>query len=346
MNILYHNARIAEMTVHFVGNPSKEEKTILNQSLIDLPDQQIESALLSMFFGMCDRPEQWQFDDRYQGHELHEMSKTILHESGMFMQTSQDIAEFLTRQSNHPMIKSGELIVARITDVLVDDELIDALAIFKLETQKHLMQVDRQGSNARVQLLYGFDPKQIDKACLILDHSAEDGYRVFALDRTAKHGDAKFWMDDFLRVKRLVDDYYQTEGVIEATRYFVHNHLKPTYEMDKTDEAHIMSRSQNYLQSTDRFDRDQYAVNVFESDELADQFKTYQSDYMDDMGYEESEGFSIRPEAVKKQNKYFRSVIKLDRNFHVYVHGDRSMIRRGVDDTGRKYYMLFFEEES
>jgi hypothetical protein len=30
----------------------------------------------------------------------------------------------------------------------------------------------------------------------------------------------------------------------------------------------------------------------------------------------------------------------------VYVHGDRDMIERGVDEEGRNYYKLFFEEET
>jgi len=38
--------------------------------------------------------------------------------------------------------------------------------------------------------------------------------------------------------------------------------------------------------------------------------------------------------------------LKLDGNFHVYIHGNKDMIERGVDDDGRKYYKLYYEEES
>jgi hypothetical protein len=42
-----------------------------------------------------------------------------------------------------------------------------------------------------------------------------------------------------------------------------------------------------------------------------------------------------------------RSVIKLDKNFHIYVHGGEKMIQKGYDpETGMQYYQIFFNEES
>ena len=346
MKILYNSAKISELTIHHVGNPSTEDQTVLSDHMVYIENQEIEKALLNHFFEITKTLELWKFDDRFSDHPLHEDVDKMFNEDSNFMECSGDIANFLTKQSNHPQIKSGELIVAKISDVLLDDELVEVVCLFKMETQKRMFRIDRESGKAELSLLYGFDPKQIDKACLIFKVEEQDGYRICVRDKSSSTGDAKFWMGDFLRIKRHADDYYQTEGVIEATRYFVHNHLKPTYDMDKTDEAHIMARSKNYLQSKDKYDTESYASDVFEADEIAGQFRTYQSEYNLDSGNEVSEEFAIHPAAVKKQNRFFKSVLKLDKNFHVYVHGDRSRIRKGVDDTGRKYYMLFFDEES
>ena len=35
---------------------------------------------------------------------------------------------------------------------------------------------------------------------------------------------------------------------------------------------------------------------------------------------------------------------KLDKNFHIYIHGDRQKLAQGEDENG-KYYMLYFEKE-
>jgi hypothetical protein len=44
----------------------------------------------------------------------------------------------------------------------------------------------------------------------------------------------------------------------------------------------------------------------------------------------------IIPEsAVKKQARSIKSIIKLDKNFHIYVHGHRELIEQGVDEAGR-----------
>ena len=42
-----------------------------------------------------------------------------------------------------------------------------------------------------------------------------------------------------------------------------------------------------------------------------------------------------------------KSVIKLDKNFHIYVHGESNMSEKGYDQARQlNYYKLFFREES
>jgi hypothetical protein len=58
------------------------------------------------------------------------------------------------------------------------------------------------------------------------------------------------------------------------------------------------------------------------------------------------ESFEISTPAVKRQARVFKSVIKLDRNFHIYVHGDRELIERGYDEAmGKHFYKIYFDQE-
>ena len=51
-------------------------------------------------------------------------------------------------------------------------------------------------------------------------------------------------------------------------------------------------------------------------------------------------------QAVKKQARVFKSVIKLDKNFHIYVHGNRELIEKGYDGAmGKHYYKIYFDVE-
>ena len=50
--------------------------------------------------------------------------------------------------------------------------------------------------------------------------------------------------------------------------------------------------------------------------------------------------------AVKKQARSIKSIIKLDKNLPIYVHGSRELIEQGVDEEGRKFYKIYYKEES
>ena len=57
--------------------------------------------------------------------------------------------------------------------------------------------------------------------------------------------------------------------------------------------------------------------------------------------------FEISPQAVRYSKRFIKSVIKLDKNFHIYVHGSRDRINKGFDpEKGLNYYQVYFDEET
>ena len=44
-----------------------------------------------------------------------------------------------------------------------------------------------------------------------------------------------------------------------------------------------------------------------------------------------ADNFEISAQAVKRQARIFKSVLKLDKNFHIYIHGNRELIEKGFD---------------
>ena len=56
--------------------------------------------------------------------------------------------------------------------------------------------------------------------------------------------------------------------------------------------------------------------------------------------------FKFSENAVKKGKKIFRRVIKLDKNFHVYIHSRHDFVEKGYDEEkGMKYYKLYYLNE-
>ena len=80
-------------------------------------------------------------------------------------------------------------------------------------------------------------------------------------------------------------------------------------------------------------------------DEVINSFNAFKTQYEHERDYVLSDDFAINDAAVKKNARLLKSIIKLDKNFHIYVHGDRKKLQQGQDENG-KYYMLYFEEEN
>jgi hypothetical protein len=89
----------------------------------------------------------------------------------------------------------------------------------------------------------------------------------------------------------------------------------------------------------------EFVDEVMSEQEIIDSFNRYKSDYQQEYDLDIADNFSISKNAFKKQARTFRSIIKLDKNFHIYIHGNRDLIERGKDDKGR-FYKIYYDEES
>ena len=76
-------------------------------------------------------------------------------------------------------------------------------------------------------------------------------------------------------------------------------------------------------------------------------FENYKEKYVEENAINTYGEFDISPMAVKSAKGAFKSVLKLDKNFHIYIHGNHDMIERGYDEgTQMNYYKVFFTKES
>ena len=108
----------------------------------------------------------------------------------------------------------------------------------------------------------------------------------------------------------------------------------------------MLNRSIDYFKTRDHFDMEEFTGEVIHHPEVVDSFMEYKKNFETARNFEIEDNFDIHLSAVKKQQKSFKSVLKLDKNFHIYIHGRRDLIERGIDEeTGKKYYKIYFEEE-
>ncbi len=117
------------------------------------------------------------------------------------------------------------------------------------------------------------------------------------------------------------------------------------FDISKADKIDLLNRSIRYFKENEEFDLDEFSNIVIDNPRGAALFKTYKQEYELVMDAPIEESVSISNSAVKKQARVVKSVLKLDKNFHIYIHGNRELIEQGQDPDGRKYYKIYFKEE-
>ena len=107
-----------------------------------------------------------------------------------------------------------------------------------------------------------------------------------------------------------------------------------------------MNRSLSFFKENESFSLEEFTDQVITQPELIESFTSYRERFEDENQIELPDQFEISDQAVKKQARGLKTVIKLDKNFHIYIHGDRHLITKGYDEiTQKHYYQLFFDEE-
>jgi hypothetical protein len=146
-------------------------------------------------------------------------------------------------------------------------------------------------------------------------------------------------------IRPLKNEFYQTKNTMNLCKDFA---LKGLHEMAKVDQVDLLNKTLDYFSEKQSFDQSEFEEKVLASTEIKAAFNSYKDSFEGKHQIEAmSEQFEISKPAFKAAKKYIKSVIKLDRNFHVYVHGQRQEIERGYDEVrGKNYYKLYFDQES
>ena len=110
------------------------------------------------------------------------------------------------------------------------------------------------------------------------------------------------------------------------------------------DQAELLNETMKYFQEQESFSMDDFSEKVIRQPEVVESFTRFRQEYEQDRDIRIEDEFGISDSAVKKQARSYKSVIKLDRNFHIYVHGNRSLLEQGEDEKG-KFYKVYYEEE-
>lgn len=339
------STQVGDISIHFVGNQMEDERILLTESKLNLDDD-IKSHLVSYFLTNFKSEMRFQcyHEDDLQLHIVYQCISNIFLNPSCLHEQSILLAKHLYSKSNHPKIKGGELYVVYFPECLIDGETTNGIGIFKSENKETFLKLINQEKTIEITSEKGLNLSKLDKGCVFFNTDDDNGYKVIVVDNTNKGEEAKYWIDEFLGVRQAQEKYFKTEATLTVYKDFVQHQLPEEYELNKADQADFLNRSMNYFKENETFETEEFVNEVLQHPAYIESFQKYKEKYEEDNEIQLDDEFEISDAAVKKSAKFFKSIIKLDKNFHIYIHGNKDKIENGEDEGG-KYYKLYYEVE-
>lgn len=343
-------AELQSVSLHFIGNKTKDEDLVLTDNEVNISDLSLVEILTTYFTTSFYNKEdfyEFKHTSDLNLNEIYSYVSEIFEKRIDFHTSTEKIAKYLYEKTLHPKIKSGELYIAYFKNCVIKGDVVDAVGIFKSENKETFLKVNQHSGEYIIDYeVSGININKLDKGCIVFNLNKESGYKVCIIDNANKTIEAQYWKDDFLNIVPCSDGFHHTKNYMNLCKGFVSQKNSGDIEFDKTEKIEILNKSLNFFKNNSQFDIDNFTSQVFQSEEMQSSFIEYRNELISNKNIQVSDEFDISLSAVRKQSRSFKSVLKLDKNFHIYIHGDKKLMEKGIDErTGRKFYKIYYDHE-
>lgn len=340
------SAILEHIVLQKVGNKLLDEGIHYSKTYLNTNDE-IKTLLLHYFITPFKSQEYYNFyhNTNLKYNEVFGFVSEIFNSPDSLYENSVNLAQHLYEQSTHPKVKGGEFYTVYFKDCIFNGEIVDAVGLFKSENKDTFLKIFPYGEGFGIESQQGININKLDKGCLIFNTEQENGYIVAVVDKTNKGTEAQYWLDDFLHIRPCKDEYHKTQNLLSLCKNFVKNELPMHFEISKADQADLLNKSVKFLKENDNFNMKDFANKVIGQPDIIESFNQYKSSFQENYDIEIGDNFTISDSAIKKQARSLKSIIKLDDNFDILIHGSRNLIEQGIDEKG-KFYKVYYHEES
>lgn len=343
-------AILTQVSVHQIGNQSKDEGAFLSDQPI-IMDESLQVALIDYCHRtFCRATDIYQFSHKVsmEYHVMAGLSKSMFSNSADFHERSKDMVKHLYDQSTHPHIKSGDVMVIRLENVLMVDQLVDAIVVVKAENKDGFLKLSRIGNSIQVDSFEGIQLKRMDKGAIILDMESDEGYRAMTVDNN--NYDATYWIEDFLGIDYVHDNNFDTKSYVEMCKSFASDVIKET--IDKKSQVDFVQQTFQYIDQVETLEIAEFKETMFGDQAMTEAFDDYRAKFEADRGVKISENFEVSQAVMKKQKQKLRNFIKLDTNIKIQLgFSNASSVERFVEkgfdeEKNMYYYKCYFNTET
>ena len=344
------NTHIESLSIHRVGNKSRNEAIFLSENQYGLNDEIVpilKEYFLKSFREKEENYFQFAHEVDLEYNDMFKLATEIFTNPGSVHEVSKKITQHLFEQSNHPHIKNGEVYVTYLTNVSIDNNVVDAIGVFKSELRTDFLQFEEKESNLEMVLQEGINLNKLDKGCLIFNHKKEEGYKILTID--SNRYDARYWLEHFLSVDAFQDENFMTKKYLKFCQEFAKEVVFPAE--DKKQEVMFMNRAVNHFAKNDNFEETAFLNDVMENPDLIPEFKSYKADRGEKYSIDDVTSFPIANAAVSDVRKTIKNVINLDTYIQIKLdfinpESAEKFVEKGWDEEKQMYYYLvYFNKE-
>ncbi len=345
----FNTALASSIVLAKVGNPQREEELQTSKELFRVGEEDqvpLTTLLLKPFKNLV--AHRFTHHSSLEKNEMNTCAKAIFASDLQLLPRGIDIAKRLYTKSNHPNIKAGDLCIALIEDIEIEDERVQGLCILKSETVVPFLSISAEDGDLRLSTEHGINPEKIDKGCLILNHWAQKGYYVLTFDRTG--ADTKFWVREFLGVQAVPDSEFLTTAYADMAVQF----LKQEMPVEESSAEEICTATRDaiaYFDEREKFNLEEFETEVLKTPEAVAKFAEHRTRREEEGGVPLEKAFDIAQKQLAKVKRKIGAVLKLDSGVEIHLKSDFASEQDGVlergfdDDKGMKFIKVFYHND-
>lgn len=346
-----NRAAITKFIIHKVGNKFNGANNIFSENLVTFDQESYEMMMPFLLkpFGSVAQSYRFNHHSTIELNEINNYSAQIFENPEEFIELSKHIVNHLFEQSNSAQIKTGDVIIALFEDIEYKDIITQAIGIFKIENKIDFFQTYMENDSLDVFIQKGISTKKLDKGCLIINFSDDEGRSVLSVD--TNNYDAQYWVQHFLNIKYADDNNQHTQNYLEMCKDFSEEVIKEDFGIQE--KSKFLAKTVDFFKENETVNINDFKTELFEENEgQKEKFDSYKKQFETDNNVLIRNQFGVSEVVLKKQKQKIKSEIKLDTNIQIKLDIDApdaasEYLEKGYDDERKmSYYKVYFNEEN
>ncbi|MDF1811400.1 MAG: nucleoid-associated protein [Verrucomicrobiales bacterium] len=349
VSVNFSDAELSGMALAQIGNPLRQEGLRTSKNLCKISEDDAELLALcflkpfkSLELHRLEHP------DGLNSNPLYCLISNIFENpQDNLIEGSAGIARHLYDASKHPNIKSGDLCVTHLTNMMIDGEKTDAVSIIKSESKVPFLQVTASGEDLQLTTQQGIYPDKIDKGCLIINHGKDEGYKVYLFD---KSGNAQFWRCEFVNASPVQDNDYLTRRYSEMCVAFANSDVDDIAM--KEERVDVAKKAVSYLTEAEAFDMEDFREVALVEPKVSKDFEDFKNAYEEEqIGQPLANNFVVSKKEAKKAERKINSRMQLDvgvdlRFSNGFQKASEQFMEKGFDESKQmKFVKIYYHAE-